>query len=75
MKRKRTITIEIEHDLLVHKRQRTIQIRCSTCGSEMEIASPVEVPIVDGQQLLEQYIAAARSGCKLSLPGSLTDGA
>ncbi len=40
MKRKRTITIEFEREVLVEKRARTVQVQCAACGAETDVTVP-----------------------------------
>lgn len=64
MKRKRVITIEIERDVVVQKRERKIRVECPTCGDEIEVTIPPEVFEQPKEGLLDQVVKMVKESAR-----------
>jgi len=60
MKRKRTITIEIERDLLIERRQRKIHVWCPACGADVEITIPPDAIENRSEEFIAQIVQLAQ---------------
>ena len=60
MKRKRVITIEVEREVVIKKREHKVRVFCPTCKTEVEVTIPPEMLEEQGEDILSQVVNAVK---------------